>query len=73
MNPTIMISSLMTNPTKEPQLSINKRKENFSPTTLTIILKNPMIISKNPVKVKRFLYLFILYLFAHNIGTYAFY
>jgi hypothetical protein len=32
-----------------------------------------MIISKNPVKVKRFLYLFILYLFAHNIGTYAFY
>lgn len=63
----------MTNPTKEPQLSKNKRKENFSPTTLTIILKNPIITSINPAMVKRFLYLFIIYLFVHNIGTYAFY
>lgn len=73
MNPIRMINNLITKPTRDPQLSKNKRKENLSPTTLTIILKNPVITSKNPTMVRRFLYLFILYLFVRNIGTYTFY
>ncbi len=67
------MNSLITNPTREPQLSRNNRKENFNPTTLTIILRNPVTTSKNPVMVKRFLYLPMIQLFSHNIDTYAFY
>ena len=73
MKPIIIINSLRTKPTNEPQLSKNNRKENFNPTTLTIIRKNPVTTSKNPKMVNRFLYLLILYIFEHNIDTYAFY
>jgi hypothetical protein len=73
MKPVIIINNLRTKPTNEPQLSKNNRKENFNPTTLTIILKNPVTTSKNPKMVNRFLYLLILYKFEHNIDTYAFY
>jgi hypothetical protein len=73
MKPVIIINNLRTKPTNEPQLSKNNIKENFNPTTLTIILKNPVTTSKNPKMVNRFLYLLILYIFEHNIDTYAFY